>query len=272
MTTHQSFRNSLRLIVVLLSTFPAEAQDREAPPFEQVGGENYHIELAGTLWEPLSDGNVSSESLGIKGSTIDFTTDLGIKKKRFHELRLVLRPAERHKIRVSFLPLRWNTETKLSRDLIFNGIRYEQGLPITSSLELNTWRLAYEYDFLYMTRGFIGALIETKYTDVKTIISGGDEIEFSRARVPIPALGLISRGYVTKNFSITGEFTAFSIPKINEKYVGRYVDFDIYGTLNFVKQFGVIAGYRSISASFQIEQDTGELLLQGGYIGAVIRF
>ncbi len=272
MTTYQIFRNSLWLIVVLLSTFPVEAQNREDPFFEKVSGENYHVELAGTLWDPLSEGNVSSESLGIQGSTIDFTTDLGIEKQRFHELRLVLRPAERHKIRIGFLPLLWNTETKLPRDLVFNGIQYDQGLPATSHLQLNTWRLAYEYDFLYLNRGFIGALIEMKYTDVETILTSGNETEFSRARVPIPALGLISRGYVTRNFSITGKVTAFSIPKINDKYVGRYVDFDIYGTINFVKQFGVLAGYRSISASFQIEQDTGELLLQGGYIGAVIRF
>ena len=123
MTTYQILKNPLWLIVVLLSTFPVEAQNQEGPLFEKVSGENYHVELAGTLWEPLSAGNVSSESLGIQGSTIDFTTDLGIKKKRFHELRLVLRPAERHKIRIGFLPLLWSTETKLPRNLVFNGIQ-----------------------------------------------------------------------------------------------------------------------------------------------------
>ena len=46
------------------------------------------------------------------------------------------------------------------------------------------------------------------------------------------------RVYPVKHFAITGEFTGFKLPEIND-YEGDFFDFDIYGTYNFTHNFGV---------------------------------
>ena len=61
---------------------------------------------------------------------------------------------------------------------------------------------------------------------------------------------MIGRGYVAPNISITGEFTFFKLPEIDEKYSGSYFDLDIYGTVNFIENVGVqVAGGRSTSST-----------------------
>ncbi len=62
------------------------------------------------------------------------------------------------------------------------------------------------------------------------------------------------------------------MPNISDDYAGNYVDFDVYGTANFVEQFGLQVGYRSMSAFYEVQQDTGDLAFRGGYVGAVLRF
>ena len=53
------------------------------------------------------------------------------------------------------------------------------------------------------------------------------------------------------NISITGEFTAFKIPdSIDSRYNAHYVDFDIYGTVNFTNNIGVKVGYRSLDVGY----------------------
>ena len=66
--------------------------------------------------------------------------------------------------------------------------------------------------------------------------------------------GCLQKGDEANEFSITGEFTAFKIPdSINNQYNAHYVDIDVYGTLNFTKNVGVQAGYRSLDLGYLIK-------------------
>ena len=104
--------------------------------------------------------------------------------------------------------------------------------------------------------------------------------EFARARGPIPAIGIIGRGYVVPNISITAEFSGLKVPGIGEderrpdepKYKARYFDFDLYGTVNFTDNFGAQLGYRSFDVEYKVEEDEGDLVLKGLYFGGVVRF
>jgi hypothetical protein len=117
-------------------------------------------------------------------------------------------------------------------------------------------------------------LLEAKYTDVEATLSNANiGTEFVRARAPIPAIGVIGRGYVVPNISITGEFSFFKLPEgIDEDYGGRYYDFDLYGTVNFTDNVGAQAGYRSFVVFYKVEDDEGDLNLKGLYFGGVVRF
>lgn len=257
---------------MLGSATAASAQYGASPASNRATGETYHVEVSGLLWDPAPAVVISSESIdGIIGSDIDFVTDLGIEKSWFRQLKVVLRPATKHKFRFEYTPIRYEAEAVLSRDLIFNGIAFPVRIPVAAEMTWRAYRFSYEYDFVYRDRGFVGVVLEAKYTDVEASLENAIDREFVRAHAPIPAIGFIGRGYVAANISITGEFTFFKLPEI-EGNSGRYFDFDLYGTVNFTDNFGAQGGYRSFDVIYKVENDNGDLQLKGLYFGGVVRF
>jgi hypothetical protein len=240
---------------------------------DRATGENYRVEIAGALWGPTPSIFISSESIeGILGSRIDFVEDLGIEKSWFRQLKVVARPGEKHKFRFEYTPIKYEAESVVSRNLVFNGILFPISVPVESEILWRAYRFGYEWDFVYRDRGFVGLILEAKYTDVQATLRNVFDTEFVRARAPIPAIGVIGRGYVAPNISITGEFSFFKVPDIEEDYGGKYFDLDIYATVNFNDHVGVLGGYRSFDVFYKVEDDNGDLQIRGMYIGGVVRF
>jgi hypothetical protein len=251
---------------------PARAQFTASSSAGAIG-EKYHVEISGSLWDPTPELFLTSESLdGIPGSRIDFVEDLGIEKKWFKQLKVVLRPSEKSKFRFEYTPIRYEASKVVQRNLVFNGILFPVSVEVDTSLTWRAFRFGYEYDFVSRDRGFVGLVLEAKYTDVKAELTNQLDNEFVRARAPIPAIGIIGRGYVVPNVAITGEFTFFKIPDISEDYGGNYYDLDIYGTVNFTPNVGAQVGYRSFDVSYIAERDNGDLRIRGLYFGGVVRF
>ncbi len=263
-----------------LMASPALAQYGAHPVADPATGEKYHVEVTGSLWNPSPDLVISSESLGIAGDEIDLVKDLGIAKTTFKQVKVVLRPATKHKFRFEYTPITYEAEKTIQRTFVFNGIRYSIGLPVTSEIKWKAYRFTYEWDFLYRDRGFLGMLVETKYTDVNASLTasfaGISDTEFTHARAPIPSIGIIGRVYPAPNISITGEFSGFSYHSDAvlqaQDYGGKYYDFDLYGTVNFTDHIGAQAGYRSFDVFYKVKQDNGTMKLHGLYFGAVGRF
>ena len=257
---------------------PAEAQyGARTATSERATGENYHVEVSLAFWNPSPDIVISSEQFDIIGSNVDFVQTLGITDTRFRQLKAVLRPATKHKFRFEYTPIEYNADKVITASFTFNGQLFQIGIPVTTNLKWNASRFGYEWDFIYRNRGFVGLLLDVKYTDVSATLSSqavGAE-QFTHAQAPIPAIGVIGRGYVVPNISITGEFSAFRLPERalnSEDYSGRFYDFDLYGTVNFSDHFGVELGYRSWDVFYKVKKDTGTLHLTGPYFGGVVRF
>lgn len=252
---------------------PAGAQYSVQGPSNPATGERFHVEVGGFLWSPTPDIVIRSESLGIVGSSIDFVNNLGIEKSTFKQIRVVLKPARKHKFRFEYTPITYDAEGSLTADVIFNGIRFPVTFPVTTNLQWKAYRFGYEYDFVSRDRGFVGLILEAKYTDVQATLSNFLATEFARARAPIPAIGGIARVYIVPNISITGELSGIRLPEsISEDYRAKYYDLDIYGTVNFTDHFGAQAGYRSFDVLYKVEQDEGDLKLKGLYVGGLVRF
>lgn len=252
---------------------PAHAQYSAAP--SPAIGEEYHIEAALAWWSPEPKLIVSSESLGIPGDDVDLVTDLGIEKKRLRELRLVLRPAPKHKFRINYLPIKYSAEASVPREFVFNGLRYRIGLPVNTEADLTTWRFGYEYDFIYRSRGYLGVLLDLKYTNVDVVLDSPIGREFTSHVAPIPTIGIVGRGYIVENVSITGEVSFFKVPEnLGEQLngEGRYLDYDFYGTFNFNRYAGAQFGVRSIDVQYRKDLDAGTLNFKGWYFGGVIRY
>ena len=236
-------------------------------------GEKYNVELSFGLWNPTPTIVFSSEQFGIPGTEINAVDDLDVATKRFRDFRLVLRPARKHKFRAEYVPIRYEVDTVLRRSIVFNGNVYSIGLPITGEFKWDAWRFGYEYDFIYRDRGYLGVIAEAKYTNVSATLSNQFATEFAEAKAPIPALGLVGRGYLLPNLAITGEFTGFRLPESDSRdYGGRYYDFDVYGTFNITNNFGVTGGYRRLTLGYTVDEDFGDFQMKGLYFMGAVRF
>jgi len=263
----------LATAVLLAGAVPARAQYRPRPLNDPATGEQFHIEAEAAYWTPSADITFASAGFGIPGDPINVKRDLGVTDSSFPALSLQLRPARSHHFRFQYIPIVYTGSTRITRDLVFNGIRYSANVPVNSSLDWKAYRFAYQYDFIVKNRGFGGFIMEAKYTDVTAQLSTPLQLEFTRQRAPIPAIGGIGRVYVVPNISITGELTGFTIPdSVQGRYHAHYVDLDLYGTVNFTNNIGVKGGYRSLDMGYAIKDDTGSFVLQGLYFGAVLRY
>ena len=259
------------IALVACSAQSARAQYGRPTLSEPAMGEKYHVETIIDFWNPNLDATISSESLGIIGSDIDVKTDLGYVDKSIREFRFTLKPARKHKFRIAYTPIDYTGDVLLSREIIFNGIAFNVGLPIQTEFKWNTWRFGYEYDFVSNDKGFFGIILEGRYVDAQLSLNSPIDNEFAQAKGPVPAVGAIGRVYVHKHVSITGEVTGMKVPEIQD-YVGSFFDIDVYGTFNVNQYFGVQAGYRSLNAAYTAKNDTGDLQMNGLYFTGVVRF
>lgn len=256
----------------------ASAQFRPRIVQELTIGDRFHIEGGADIWFPsaeliLASGGSGALS-GIAGTDIDAKRDLGLVDKRLPVLNLVLKGARRHRLRIQYVPIKYEQSAILTRTVDFNGQRYSVGLPVNSILNWKALRLGYEYDFVIKTRGFGGFIIEDKQTDIRVDVATPlIAPQFAHARAPIPALGGIARVWVVPRVNITAEVTGFKIPdSVDDRYNAHYVDVDIYGTVNATNNVGVKIGYRSLDMGYKFKEDSGTFTLKGIYVGIVARY
>jgi len=260
-------------VLLLASTAPAWAQSFTLTSDLPIG-ETYRVELMAGMWSPSPQITVSSDAFGIAGTDIDFGTDLGIGSERFGEVRLRLRPGRKHRLRIDYIPIRYAAQTTVERRLVFRGIAYDSGVPVSSAIRWDAWRLGYEYDLIHRTRGYFGVILEARYTDIEAALEAPFGREFTRARGPIPAIGGVLRLYPLRMLAIAGEFSLFRLPRDTrlDEFSGEYVDYDFSAVINLTDNFGVQGGYRSLDLNVTSNEDVGRLKLEGAYFGALLRF
>lgn len=278
MQNRSIFRAATRRAVVCACALLALATPRlasaqyNAPPLSRLAiGERYHVEIAGTLWNPTLVGTVSSDEFGLQGTPLDFTTDLDFEQTRFKDFRIVLRPARKHRFRAQYTPVAYEADTILQRAVTFRGIKFD-AVPISSSFEWKVWRFGYEYDFIYRNRGFLGVLFEGRYTQFAASLTAPGRLEFTSAKAPLPALGIVGRAYVAPSVALNFEFSGMKLPNIDPKYAGNYYDWNINGTINLSNYAGVEIGWRRMTTFIHIDSDEGDFKFQGMWFGAALRY
>jgi hypothetical protein len=268
------------VVAALCVASPASAQFTPRTLNDPATGELFHIEGSAGTWMPTANMNISSEALGIVGSSIDFKKDLGLTDQRFTELHLVLRPARKHKFRLQYIPMEFTQEATLKREITFNGQRYASNLPVQSLLNWKAYRFAYEYDFISRDRGFGGIILDVKYTDIFAELQSPamQQPENTHQKLPIPALGGIARVYIVPNISVTFEMTGIAIPQsLTDQFNvgGHYKEMELYGTVNLTNNIGFQVGYRNLDLGYAVianDGSTGSLIMKGLFLGITARY
>ena len=267
----------LSIVTLGLLGVPAAASAQYRPSLNGAAiAEDYHIEAAYNWWNAEPSLIVNSESLGILGTDVNLISDLGIQKHRLGKFNLVLKPSKKHRFKFEHLPIKYTTDAfPVTREFIFNGQRFTVGLPVTTVVDFTTDSFGYEFDFLYFSRGWVGAGINLLLTNINVDLQSPIGPEFIAQSAPIPAFNFSGRGYVTPNFSIDAELKFFRIPESIERQIegdGSFTDFDLHGTYNFNKYVGAQLGWRKTAIFYTAEADTGDLKFKGLYFGGVVRY
>jgi hypothetical protein len=260
----RTMRHLLRVIVltpftILLGTASAHAQN------DQV------VELGVMFWKPSPELTLSTDTLAGAGvDEIEFVQEFGIEDKSFPEFRVTA--GRNHKLRASFVTFTYEAEATITRRIVFQGRVFNIGVPATADIEWKLYKFGYEWDFVSRERGFFGLIADLKYNRVEAAVDSPALTEAATAEVtaPIPAIGVIGRGYLAPAFSVTGEFSALSLNRGDDE--GSLFDFDVYGMVNLGRNVGVQAGYRSVAVDYIVDEDTGDLKMKGLYFGAVVKF
>jgi hypothetical protein len=260
------------LAALLFTASRADAQFAAAaavPP-----GEDFHVEVGAMFWRQTPTIVIGTDALNAIGEReVDFVREFAIEDTRVTELRAVIHAARKHKIRFSYVPVRYDQDAVLQRTVTFGGRTFNIGLPANAELKWDLWRFGYEWDFVSRSGGLVGLLTELKYNKVSASISSPIGSAAADEQAPVPTIGAIARGYLHRNVSITGEFSAFKVPEsFSDTFIAEFYDFDLYATASFNRNLAVQGGYRRVTANYVVDTDTGDLKLKGLYFGGLVRF
>ena len=191
--------------------------------------------------------------------------DLGLIDQRFGEVKLVGRPAQEAEAVLPVHPDQVHAEcASLPRSIVFNGQLYQVGVPVNSELDWKAYRFGYEYDSSIADRGFVGLILEAKYTDVTATLATPIVNEFAHAQAPIPAIGGIGRIYIVPNDLDHRRADRRSRSRQRVRGVQRPLRrLRLYGTVNFTRNVGAQVGYRSFDVGYLVRRDTGAFTVKG---------
>lgn len=255
-------------VAVCVSAFTLFAAGANA---QLLPAENHVVELGVMAWTPSPELTLSTRALSGTGvNEVDFVREFGIEDQFFPEFRAVL--GRNHKVRVSFVSIKYDADTTIQRTIVFQGRTFNIGVPASTDIKWDLWKFGYEWDFVSRQRGFFGFITDLKYNKIEASISSPalTSAAATDTTAPVPTFGVIGRGLVTPMVAITGEFTGLSITR--DEFEAKFFDFDLYGTVSLGRNLGVQGGYRSVVVDYLVDEDSGDLKMKGPYVGAVVRF
>jgi hypothetical protein len=270
-------------VCLLLSLLVSAQADAQFSVSEPASGENFNVELGLMFWKPSPGIVIGSDSLRTASATgVDFVQEFGIQDKRFNEFRAVLRGGK-NKLRISHVKMLYNEAAVLQQSVVVGGRTFNVAANATADLEWDLWKIGYEKDFVKTDRALLGFIAEVNFNHVIANLaatsSGLTASSLTDEKVPFPALGAILRVYPHKAVGITAEWTGFKMPGFIAKKLtdtdngaAHMKNLDLSVTGSFTRFFGVQGGYRTLSADYLLDGDSGDLEMKGPYFGAMIRF
>ncbi|MBI4413800.1 MAG: hypothetical protein HY576_05420 [candidate division NC10 bacterium] len=256
-------RTCCGLLVTGLFLF-APAAPAAALLFAEVWGEFRY-------WRPTLESEIVASVPGFPGTTVDPVSDLGLdEEQNAFEGRVGITLLGRHKFRIGYLPLSFDGDRMVTRDITFQGVTFTAGTRVLTDLDVKILRAGYEFDFFKTPVGYLGVLFEVHYFDGEARLrnTAGTQDEKADFRVPFPVLGLAFRAYpITRILSVGAEVVGVTIGS-----KGHYLDGEASVTLSPWPFVEITGGYRVINLHGEDGDDELDLLLHGPFASLILRF
>jgi hypothetical protein len=258
--------STVRILTLVLTFFTL---DVIAAAQESASAEGQRFQVESVWWGASPDITVQTGTLVDAGvGAVALADEFGMTRKWRPNIRATGRLAAAHRLRFEYLPLRFAERAILDRDIRF-GNRVFTGAAL-ADFRWSTWKAGYEWDFLRRARGALGLVVSANYNDVRAAVRAEGRGEVAAVEAFVPTVGLTARISAHPRVSVAPEVTLFKFSGGDVE--GTFYDVDLGGAVSITRSLGVKAGYRLVSADYAAEQDTGELRMDGVYLGFVSRF
>jgi hypothetical protein len=198
------------VVVAVLARAATSGAQSEA---DLAPAERYNVRLEYLYWSPLPEGEVQKGVAGVEGTLLDLQEDLGLAEHAMSPVRGTVRLGRGVKLRGSWSPIDFRGEVTAERGFVYGTTVVLPGQEVVSSLKGNYITGEIAWDFLQRPEGFLGLLVGVKFVDVDALVlnaSTSDRV-VETERLPIPALGLAGRAYLTRRFSVEGEVSGLTL-------------------------------------------------------------
>jgi hypothetical protein len=193
--------------------------------------------------------------------------DLGYDdKKSVPSAELVLKFAERHKLRFDYLNFAYSGNKAIGTQLVFNGVTYPLSTQLKSDLELRSIKAAYEYDLVRGESGYLAFRLAGDYVYAKASVETMGALSNSASASAIaPVVGVAGRLFILPWVSVTADISGIAFDK-SSVYDGQ-----LYVDLNLIKNLGVAAGYRTMRIDINVEGKRSDTQWSGAFAGLTLR-
>ena len=237
-----------------------------------VRAQDVAIEMEGLYWLTNLSSMVRAEKDG-RGTDIDFKADLSLKDKNLAFGRFTFFINSRNRIRLTYTPLGYETDTTLSKTIELGGRTDVINTRVVGDIKAQYLRLGWAYQFLNLQGGLIkfGTLVELKglWGDV-TLAAPNRLIPFKETDSFYAALPTFGLALDVNPLSFLNVFAEVS--GLPAGQYGYMVEAEAGVKFIPMKNISLIGGVRFADIEARDNPSFAKLRLTGPFVGLSLRF
>jgi opacity protein-like surface antigen len=242
--------------------------------------EDYTLKVNARAWFQKMDADLKDTSSGGRSDTVDFAKTLGLDDSNTEpNIDITWRFAEKHRLRFGYWSYGSSATKTVSQSVTFDNKTYAASASLSSKLDLDTYDIAYEYDFIRDKQFMLSLIVDIKVfsldvalsgvaTDLSTNISQTQSYSES-ATAGLPLLGLGAKFAPVKELPLALSLDAAGMT-IGSK--GNYIDAEFAIEYDFTKNIGLEAGYKYENLKVDASDLEAKLGFNGPFAGIVVKF
>ena len=230
--------------------------------------------VRGMYWGSKISGNVQTVTNGVPGTDLDVKSDLGMNDENVFSGEAFLKVGN-FTFRVAYTPLKYTGTAVLSQTVVFDGIPFPAGTPVSSKLETKMVDGDVQWDLLNPDLGVVsmnlGLFLRMKYVDGSAELSSNNIVFPVSAtqdfRLPIPEVGAAAGFGVLKNIVRVDARVSGMTYSGNHIYEG-----DAFLSVIPFPFLRLQGGYRFIDLKADESDLNASLKIKGPYAGIQVAF
>jgi hypothetical protein len=223
------------------------------------------------LWHPKVGAEFKSSTDLFSGTNIDIKDDLGLDNvKNIPYVKVWV--GGRHRLAVSATRIRIDGDTTLEDQIVFDGTTYAVGERISTKLEADIYRAAWEADWISTDRFRLGTILGADYFDVSASVESHTTgiKETQDVKGPLPIVGLQGELQLFWGFSVYGELAG--IYGNYHAVDGSLLEAEAGLKFTIAGKASLMAGWRQLNARAEDNDNRFAIKLGGAVVGLGVSF